>query len=204
METVLTGVALASIITTNGLTINLTENFGSLASNGHVKQSATGNELVGDYGNAVTGMNCVVLVLSFIFLIVYIYGWFLRRHDRYEKLHLAYWIIILLAIIIGVVSAGITLNLTTNYASIQDLDTSPTPTIPGQNYKLRGVYGNATFGLAITSLITSSLAFIGMFVIIGLNWKQYTRKAMMHKFEYDFDTTSNKASWPPTKVERDE
>lgn len=186
METVLTGITLASIIATNGLVINLTENFGNLANDGHVKVAATGSQLVGSYGNAVTGMNCVVLVLSTIFLIVYIYGWFIRRNDRYQRLQLAYWIWILLAVIIGVVSAGVTVNLTENYASLTDLDPSPTPIVIGENYKLRGPYGKAVLSMASISIGVSTMAFVGMFVIIGLNWKMYSRPNQA-ALEYDFD-----------------
>lgn len=70
-----TGLTLASVIATAGLTINLTENFGTLSTNSQVQTEVGGDRLVGTYANAVTGMSAVVVGLTGLYLIFYIYGW---------------------------------------------------------------------------------------------------------------------------------
>lgn len=70
-----TGLTLASVIATAGLTINLTENFGTLSTDSQVQTEVGGDRLVGTYANAVTGMSAVVVGLTGLYLIFYIYGW---------------------------------------------------------------------------------------------------------------------------------
>ena len=75
------GLTLASIVTNGGLTINLTENFGTLWNDGDVKHEAGGGDkLVGTYANAVTGVSAVVIGLSALYLVFFIYGWYKRRN----------------------------------------------------------------------------------------------------------------------------
>lgn len=165
-----TGLTMASIITTGGLTINLTENFGNLANNGQVRQEVDGDRLVGTYGNAVTGMSAVVIGLGALYLMFFIYGWYKKRNDRNIKVQKIYWLVMLLATLLGVSSAAVNLNLTENFLSIGNLETVPNPVVDGQNYKLRGSYGTATLGMASASLGMSSIAFLWMTGLWFWNW----------------------------------
>ena len=165
-----TGLTMASIITTGGLTINLTENFGNLANNGQVRQEVDGDRLVGTYGNAVTGMSAVVIGLGALYLMFFIYGWYKKRNDRNIKVQKIYWLVMLLATLLGVSSAAVNLNLTENFLSIGNLETVPNPVVDGQNYKLRGSYGTATLGMASASLGMASIAFLWMTGLWFWNW----------------------------------
>ena len=163
-----TGLTLASIITTGGLVINLTQNFGTLANNGDVLQEAGGNRLVGTYGNAVTGMSAVVVGLSALYLIFYMYGWYKMRGNRTVGVQRVYWTVILLSVMLGVAAAGINLNLTENFGGISNLEFSPAVPVPGTNYQLAGSYGTATLAMAATSLSMAGLAWLWM---MGLWWR---------------------------------
>jgi hypothetical protein len=156
---------LASVITTGGLVLNLTENFGTLAHEGDVLQEASGNRLVGTYGNAVTGMSAVSVALSGLFLCMYIAQWYRSRGSRDASFWRVHMIIVLLSAMLGVASAGVNLNLTTNYGQLQadgNLESDPAAPVPGQNYKLRGAYGTATLGMAAASVGVAGLAFLWM------------------------------------------
>jgi multisubunit Na+/H+ antiporter MnhB subunit len=165
-----TSLTLASIITTGGLTINLTENFGNLANDGKVKQEVDGDKLVGSYGNAVTGMSAVVIGLSALYLIFFVYGWYKKRGDKEARMQRVYWVVMLLAVLLGVASAAVNLNLTENYLSIDDLEPSPNPIVTGENYKLRGSYGTATLGMAAASLGMGGIAFLWLHGLWFWHW----------------------------------
>lgn len=160
--TVFAGLTMASIITMSGITINLTENFGSLAINEQVKQQTTGPKLVGSYGNAVTGMSAVVIGLSALYIAFFIYGLYKKRFQQVSKIQKVYWVVMMLAVVMGISAAGVNLNLTENYQNIDNLEPDPNPVIPGENYKLRGVYGTATLGVNIASLGLAGVAFLWM------------------------------------------
>lgn len=181
--TVFTGLSMASIITMSGLTINLTENFGNLALDESIKQETTGPRLVGAYGNAVTGMSSVVIGLSLMYIGFFAYGMYRRRYRKTPNIQKVYWVVMMLAIAMGIVSASINLNLTENYQNIDNLSTDPNPVIPGENYRLRGVYGTATLGLNIASLALSFVAFVWM---TGLFFHRL-RKNTILKASFDED-----------------
>jgi len=188
-----TGLTLASIITTGGLTINLVENFGTLADQGKVKQEVDGDKLVGSYGNAVTGMSAVVIGLSALYLIFFVYGWYKKRDDKDARMQRVYWLVMLLAVILGVASAGVNLNLTERYSSIDDLEPNPNPIITGENYKLRGSYGTATLGMAAASLSMGGVAFLWMSGLWFWNWNAMGRYGSKNSLqglrkELDFST----------------
>lgn len=172
---ILTTITLASIITTSGLTIHLTENFGTLAKDEQVKKEVNGDKLVGPYGNAVTGMSAVVIGLSAVYMIFFIYGWYKNRHNHSAHIQRIYWLVMVLAVILGVCSAGMNLNLTEEYWSIEGIVPDPNPIVAGENYRLRGSYGIATLGMAISALSISSMAFIWMFVLFFQNMHHMTR-----------------------------
>jgi len=179
---VFTGLSLASVIATGGLTMNLTENFGNLAKTGSIKQEINGNKLVGTYGNALMGMSAVVVALSGLYLILFFYKWYqemkkvqnrngLNKNQWHQfTLQKIFYLVSFFAILLGVASAAVNINLLDNYGGINDLSTSPDPIVPGQNYKLRGAYGTATLGMAIASTSMASLAFLWIFVIGIRNW----------------------------------
>jgi multisubunit Na+/H+ antiporter MnhB subunit len=188
-----TGLTLASIITTGGLTLNLTENFGKLANNGSVKQEIDGDRLVGTYGNAVTGMSAVVVGLSALYLIFFIYGWYQKRGDREARMQRVYWVVMLLAVVLGVASAGVNLNLTENFLVIDDVETDPNPVVPGENYKLRGSYGTATLSMSAVSLGVAGLAFIWMGGLYLNHWNDLGKYSLSasksgKRRELDFST----------------
>lgn len=188
-----TGLTLASIITTGGLTINLTENFGKLANDGSVKQEVDGNRLVGVYGNVVTCMSSVVIGLSALYLVFFIYGWYQKRGDREARLQRVYWLVMLLAVVLGVASAGVNLNLTENFLAIDDVVTDPNPVVPYENYKLRGSYGMATLSMASISLGMAGLAFIWMGGLYINYWKdmgKYSLKTNMTSSRRELDFSS--------------
>lgn len=164
-----TGLTLASIITTGGLVINLTENFGTLANNGDVQQETTngvpGERLVGTYGNAVTGMSAVSVALAGLYLIFYIFNWYRTRSNRDASLQRVYLTVVLLSVMLGVASAGVNLGLTSTFATLvsdNNVVTDPNPVVAGENYKLRGSYGTATLGMASASLGMAGLAWLWM------------------------------------------
>jgi hypothetical protein len=167
---VFTGLTLASIITTGGLVINLTENFGNLANDGQVKQEVLGDKLVGPYGNAVTGMSAVVIGLSALYLVFFIYGWYRTRHSKEANIQRIMYTVMVLAMLLGICSAAVNLNLTENYLSISNLEPDPNPVVPGENYKLRGSYGTATLGMASASLAVASIAFLWMGGVSVYKW----------------------------------
>lgn len=164
-----TGLTLASIITTGGLVINLTENFGTLANNGDVQQETTngvpGERLVGTYGNAVTGMSAVSVALAGLYLIFYMFNWYRTRGNRDASLQRVYLTVVLLSVALGVASAGVNLGLTSTFSTrVADggIVTDPDPVVAGENYKLRGSYGTATLGMAAASLGMAGLAWLWM------------------------------------------
>lgn len=164
-----TGLTLASIITTGGLVINLTENFGNLAKDGDVQQEVTngvaGDRLVGTYGNAVTGMSAVSVALAGLYLIFYIFHWYKSRGNREATLQRVYLTVVLLAVALGISSAAVNLALTTDFKTLVtngSIVTDPNPVVVGQNYKLRGSYGTATLGMASASLALAGLAWLWM------------------------------------------
>lgn len=179
---VFTGLTLASIITTGGLTLNLTENFGNLADNGSVKQEVDSGRLVGSYGNAVTGMSAVVIGLSAIFLVFFTFGWYRKRKNKEARGQYVYWVFLLLAVVLGICSAGVNLGLTENYGSLDSITPDPDPPVAGENYKLRGPYGNATLGMAATSLGVAGIALIWM---MGMYFQHLT-----HRKKYKLDDDS--------------
>ena len=154
-----TGLVTASIITTGGLVINLTENFGTLSNNQSVLQEADGNRLVGAYGNAVTGMSAVTVGLSGLYLIFFIYGWYQTRGKK-ASLNRVYYTVLLLAVLLGIAAAGMNLNMTQNYFSIDTIVPSPDPPVAGENYKLRGSYGVAELTMASLSLAFASIGWL--------------------------------------------
>jgi hypothetical protein len=166
----LTALTLSSIIVTGGLTINLTENFGNLANSGSVQQELDGSKLIGNYGNAETVMSALTISLCGLYLIIYMYQWYKRRNDKTASFQRIYYLIILLAVLLGISSAAVNLNLTTNYTQITDLSTSPSPVVPGENYKLRGAYGTATLGMAISSTAMASIGFLWLMHLFRMNW----------------------------------
>lgn len=190
-----TALTLASIITTGALTINLTENFGNLANNGSIKQELNGSKLVGSYGNAETAMSAVVIGLSGLYLIMFIYRWYKMRHDKVANLQRLYYLVVMLAILLGISSAAVNLNLTENYGTINDLEPSPNPVVPGENYKLRGSYGTATLGMAISSLSVASIAFLWMGVLWTKNWNT------AHYFSLETGLKSRNEKLPGLKLE---
>jgi hypothetical protein len=190
-----TGLTLASIITTGALTMNLTENFGTLANNGSIKQEINGNKLVGSYGNALTGMSAVVIGLSGLYLILFMYRWYKMRHDKVANIQRIYYLVIFLGVILGVASAAVNLNLVENYGSINDLEPSPNPIVPGQNYQLRGSYGTATLGMAISSTVMAGIAFLWMVGLWMKNWNT------SHHFSLDMTMKSRDSSKPGLKLE---
>jgi hypothetical protein len=177
--TVFTALTLASIVTTGGITLNLTENFGTLAQDGHLKQEISGDRLVGTYGNAVTGMSAVVVGLGALYLVLFIYGWYVNRKEKAANIQQVYWVVMLLAILLGITSAAVNLNLTENFFSLSTISWDPLPVVPGQNYKLRGAYGKATMAMAATSLGVSSLAMMWMLGLISYN--SYQQRHHDHK-----------------------
>ncbi len=163
------GLTLASIITTSGLAINMTENFGTLAANEHIKQEVDSDRLVGPYGNAVAGMSSVVIGLSALYLAFFIYGWYEHRKVRSpaQRMQRIYWIVMLLAVVLGTVSAALNLSLVEQGLSQKGLTTSPNPPVAGENYKLRGSYGQGTLGMASSAVAVSGISFIWMLVLLG-------------------------------------
>lgn len=164
-----TGLTLASIITTGGLVINLTENFGTLAIDGDVQQETTngvaGDRLVGTYGNAVTGMSAVSVALAGLYLIFYIFHWYRTRADSVASLQRVYLTVVMLAVLLGISSAAVNLALTSTFGTLVtdgDIVTDPNPAVAGQNYKLRGSYGTATLGMASASLGMAGIAWLWM------------------------------------------
>ncbi len=159
------GLTLASIITTGGLVINLTENFGTLANNGDVLREVDGERLVGTYGNAVTGMSAVVIALTGLYLIFYIFNFYRARGNRDISAQRVYLTVILLAVMLGLSSAAVNLNLTENFITLEadgNIAFDPAVPVAGENYKMRGTYGNATLGMAAASLSVAGLAWLWM------------------------------------------
>jgi len=164
-----TGLTLASIITTGGLVINLTENFGTLSNNGDIQQETVngvpGDRLVGTYGNAVTGMSAVTVALTGLYLIFYIFSWYRMRGSRDASLQRVYLTVVLLSVCLGVASAAVNLALTSTFATLHadgSVVSDPNPVVVGENYKLRGSYGTATLGMASASLAVAGIAWLWM------------------------------------------
>ena len=151
----------SSFLVTGALTLNLTENFGTLAQNGSVKLLS--DNLSGTYGNALTGMSAFSIGVGalYIFLHAYRLKFVLQKMTPQEK---AFLIILFLTILIGFVSVTMDLYLTTNYGSLEldELKPSPFPPVAGQNYALRGPYGTATMSMAAISTFFSGVSLLGM------------------------------------------
>ena len=148
-ETTLTMLTLGSIITNNSICLEITENFGNLAKVQKLK--TTGTQLVGSYGNALTGMSAVVVGLGILCIIFYLYGLVRLRKNKIV------WLFILFSVFIGIASAGLDLYLVERYGEISSLESDPAKPITGENYKLRG-----PFGLAVVSMASISTGFAGI------------------------------------------
>jgi len=166
--TLFTALTLGAIVTTDSLAINLTQNFGNLATSGQIKTS--GSQLTGSFGNALTGMSAVVIGLGALYICFYIYGVYKLRGNKIALQQKIYWLIILLSVVIGISAASVDLYLTENYDNINSLATHPTQPIPGQNYSLVGSYGIATTTMASISLGFSGISVIWLVVMLIRNW----------------------------------
>ncbi len=158
VSTAVTVVTLLCIIISNCLTLYMTENFGTLADKGSVQlEDGSGSRLVGSYGNAVTGMSATTLALGSGYLAMFFVGWYRKRHQaRSRQLHV-YWLIMTLAVTLGLTSAAVTLGLTESFQKQTHLEFSPVP-VEGENFKLRGAYGKATLGMSSCALGMSGIA----------------------------------------------
>ena len=165
---VFTALTLGSIITGGALTINMTQNFGNLANSKAIQASSTA--LVGPYGNAETALAAIVIGLGVLYLIYFFYGWWQMRHDKVKVVQKIYYFFILLAVIVGIASAGMDLYLTENYVNIDALDTCPATPVAGENYSLCGPFGTGTFAMAIISTTFGSLGMLWMLAEIIRNW----------------------------------
>ena len=121
METsgsVIAGGALATIIATSAITLNLTENAGNLFESGGIHTSDDTNRLQGKYADAVVGMSGVSIGLSGMYLIFYFYGLYKYRREQHATSQKIYWTILLLAVLLGIVSSALNLSLVTNYSNL--------------------------------------------------------------------------------------
>lgn len=85
------------------------------------------------------------------------------RGNRNANVQRVYWIVILLAVMLGLSSAAVNLNLTENFTTLvadSSIEYSPNPPVAGQNYALRGSYGTATLGMAAASVSMAGIAWL--------------------------------------------
>jgi hypothetical protein len=183
-DSLYTLLTLGSIITTGALTINLTENFGTLAKNGDIKQQISGSNLVGSYGNALTAMSLTTIVLCAIYLVVFIWGILKLRNKTDSKISKMILSSMLLIVLTGIASSALALNLTENFISVEGIETSPNFPSNGENYKLRGTYGKATLGMACTS---TGLASLGLLSMLGLGIMSFSGKSSVKVFDKELD-----------------
>jgi hypothetical protein len=115
-------------------------------------------------------MSAVVIGLSALYLVFFIYGWYRTRHSKEANIQRIMYTVMVLAMLLGICSAAVNLNLTENYLSISNLEPDPNPVVPGENYKLRGSYGTATLGMASASLAVASIAFLWMGGVSVYKW----------------------------------
>ena len=172
---------LSSIIVSGALSINFTENYGSLVHSGKVQFELNGNQILGIYGNAMVGISYTIIVLSAILLLITIFS-FIQRKGRknvvLNKRKTGMISVTTIAILVGIAQASFTLFYTDNFNNIHKTY-DPSIPISGQNYKLRGILGNTVLGLSISSIALSviSMGIIGWFwsntkVLSGLSTKK--------------------------------
>jgi len=164
-STVTAGITMVGIIVTGSMSLNLIENFGSLEYHEQVKVMPAGDTLKGEYANALSGMSLFIFVICALYLTMLIYIMVKHYKDSSNQhespLIKVYWVLIILSLLVGISSAGLDFHLIDKFNELirdGDLKTDPMKPITGENYKLSGSFGKATLGMAITSVVCSSIS----------------------------------------------
>ena len=168
---VFAGMSVASMLVTSGITINLTENAGDLFQSGAISTSDDSTRLHGGYADSVLGMSAATIGLSSVYLGFFGYGIHKHRRETHAAVQIVYLAILVLAMLLAIISSALNIDLVTGYTGYLDngqLDTDPSITIPGENYRLRGSLGTGVLGMAITTTVVGSLVLLEMLTAWGV------------------------------------
>ena len=172
------GLSVASMVVSSGITINLTENAGTLFQSGAIHVDEDDSKLHGKYAVATTGIAGATIGLASVYTGMYLYGLYKYSGHQLDVQQKIYWTILLIAMVMAVVSSALTLSLVNNFSTFLadgQLATNPAIVIPGENYQLRGAIGNGVFGMAVVTLLFASLGMIQM----GVAWKLSKRTSII-------------------------
>ena len=162
--TLAAGLALSSALATAGLTLNMTEHFGTLVNEGKV--NSNDKRLSGSYSDAVFGMSITTIVMSAMYITLYIIGMNKFRDNANIGTKKTFWSVLLIVMIISIVCGSLNIHLIERFEEIKmdgGIEMSPNME-PGKNYKIRGRYGTAVMTVAS---ITTGLAVFGIIQLLS-------------------------------------
>lgn len=174
METfgsVASGFTIASIVSTAGITLNMTENFGDLVNSGALE---VGRTLHGHYGDSLLGMGSVEIAMTSVYVFLFLYGLLKYRKHARKTVQKIYWTLFLLTVVIGFINGVMVVYLVQNFENMlqnDQLEFSPKVVPENQNYQLRGIYGTATMAVSSVAVAFSSISIMQMTVAWANSWK---------------------------------
>lgn len=171
---VVSGMTLATMITTSSLLLHTTENFGNLFIQQNLVVSDDGNQLLGPQASALSALSSITIGLNVVMLMLLSLEWYRIRktgntifswdmkQERRKAFKSVFSLITLTALVFGITMNGLTLNFVNNYDHVDELEPSPNPPVSGENFKVRGPYGIALVSTASLTLAFSSASLAWM------------------------------------------
>jgi hypothetical protein len=152
---------MVNIIINSILALVFTEYAGNMFHNNNVSLSAKSPSLKGTYANAMVGLSSLSLLWSAMYIFLFSRGMYVNRNEAHMKRQKIFWTVLLLAIILGFSVSVMNIHVVHDY---QDLlnggHVKPSLDVPGENFKLRGVYGTALVSVASITLGCGTLGLI--------------------------------------------
>lgn len=159
VEIILTMFTMLILIVMSTMVIYAIENFGTLTSNEQIKKQQNGARLVGPYGSGMAGViyGSIISLGFAIMLMGYNSHHYKGTPTRTKKMLV--WLI-MSTLVVGAATAGLNLHFVEEYENITGIERDPIQVSVGENYKIRGNYGNALLALNSTNVSLASLAFL--------------------------------------------
>lgn len=155
-----TGIGLASSLTTSALTLYIIDNFGTLANSGEIYQETTGPRLLGAIPNAIAAMSIVtIMVLAILLIYTKLLLFKSFRSSPTFTWRMFALIFFATSFTVQIITASLSIHMMESFADIEDLGYSPSTPTPGENYKIAGPYGEAVFGMSISSICVALISY---------------------------------------------
>jgi len=157
--------AMAGGVTTGGLMLGLTENFGKLRRDGKIAPSATSDAMVGSYAQGLTAASLATIVFSVMSIVS-------TAHQGYIQGMVANMLNALhggtaLTLTVVLVTAGLAMYVLDNFENIDSFEMKPADIEADQ--KIRGSMGWAMYSMSIITIILagSMLLPLAYFIMYG-------------------------------------